>query len=133
MIGYSDQPGQRYLSHEKSNYGNLQETILFSIDEDGHIVQDGTTWRRDREFQEAGSGQSSAPKRDDCKDWIIETIRANGGSLKTRELDDLAKFDGYSAKILRSAKEALKSERTIYYHSEGFGPDKTWFVYLTGT
>lgn len=133
MIGYSDQPGQRYLSHEKSNYGNLQETVLFGIDDAGHIVPDGTTWKRDREFQEAGSGQSSAPKRDDCKEWIVETIRANGGNLKTRELDDLAKLDGYSAKILRTAKEALKADGTIYYKSEGFSQGKVWFIYLSDT
>ena len=133
MIGYSDQPGQRYLSHEKSNYGNLQETLLFSIDDAGQIVPEGSTWKRDREFQEAGSGQSSAPKRDDCKDWIVETISANGGSLRTRELDDLAKLDGYSAKILRSAKEELKAEGVIYYRSKGFSQDKTWYIYLSDT
>ena len=132
MIGYTEQPGQRYLSHEKSNYGNQQETILFSIGENSNIIPEGTTWKRDREFQEAGSGQSSAPKRNDCKEWVIDTIAENGGSLKTRELDDLAKLDGYSAKILRSAKEELKAEGTIYYKGEGF-KDKTWYVFLTHT
>lgn len=131
MIGYTEQPGQRYLSHEKSNYGNLQETVLFGISDEGQIVPDGTTWKRDREYQTEGSGQSSAPKRDDCKDWIVETIRANGGRLKTRELDDLAKLDGYSAKILRTAKEALKADGTIYYKSEGFSQGKVWFIYLS--
>ena len=54
---------------------------------------------------------------------------ANEGSLKTRELEDLAKFDGYSPKTLRSAKDELKTEGKIYYRAEGF-KDKTWYIHL---
>ena len=131
MVGYTEQPGQRYLSHEKSNYGNLQETILFSINDAGMIVPEGATWKRDREYQEAGNSLNSAPKREDCKEWIIGTLQENGGKLKTRELDDLAKMDGYTTKTLRNAKDSLKEEGQIYYKSEGFGQGKTWCIYLS--
>ena len=129
MMGWTEDKGVRYLSQEKCNYGPLQETILFSIDRDGVIHPVGTTWKRDREFQASRKTQNSAPKRNDCKDWILETLMANEGSLKTRELEDLAKFDGYSPKTLRSAKDELKTEGKIYYRAEGF-KDKTWYIHL---
>lgn len=131
MIGYTNEPGQRYLSHEKSNYGELQETILFQI-QDERVVPDGYTWKRDREFQEENGSQNSAPKRNDCKEWIIGTLAANGGILKARELDDLSKMDGYSAKTIRTAKNELKSEGKIYYKAEGF-TDKVWYIHLAAS
>ena len=56
-----------------------------------------------------------------------------GKKTNTVTLDDLAKLDGYSAKILRTAKEALKADGTIYYKSEGFSQGKVWFIYLSDT
>ena len=35
MAGYTEDQGIRYLSNEKNNYAQLQETILFSIDDSG--------------------------------------------------------------------------------------------------
>lgn len=130
MVGYTDKPGQRYLSHEKSNYGELSETILFSI-QDGATVDEGRTWKRDREWQEAGTSPNSAPKRQDCKDWIITRLESENGVMKTRDLEAAAKDEGFTAKIIRQAKDELKDEDRIYYRSVGFGNEKSWNVYLT--
>lgn len=130
MVGYTDKPGQRYLSHEKSNYGELSETILFSI-KDGVIVDEGRTWKRDREWQEAGTSPNSAPKRQDCKDWIITRLESENGVMKTRDLEVAAKDEGFTAKIIRQAKDELKDEDRIYYRSVGFGNEKSWMIYLT--
>lgn len=130
MCGYTDQPGQRYLSHEKSNYGELSETILFSI-KDGAIVDEGRSWKRDREWQEAGTSPNSAPKREDCKDWIIGRLTAEHGSMRIRDLENEARDEGFTAKIIRQAKDQLRNERQIAYASIGFGNNKTWTVYLT--
>lgn len=130
MCGYTDQPGQRYLSHEKSNYGELSETILFSI-KDGAVVEEGRSWKRDREYQEAGTSQNSAPKRHDCVDWILCRLEAENGVMRIRDLETAAKDEGFTSKIIRQAKEELKEQDRIYYRSVGFGNEKTWMVYLT--
>ena len=130
MIGYTDKPGQRCLSHEKSNYGELSQTILFSI-KDGKIIDEGRSWKRDREWQEEGTSPNSAPKRQDCKDWILCRLESENGVMKIRDLEADAKNEGFTAKVIRQAKDALKEEDRIYYRSVGFGNEKAWMVYLT--
>lgn len=48
MVGETEN-GVRYLSHEKCNYGQLAETVLFTLDDKGaHFA--GTTDKREREL-----------------------------------------------------------------------------------
>ena len=129
MCGYTDKPGQRYLSHEKSNYGELSETLLFSI-KDGIIIDEGRTWKRDREWQEAGLNPNTAPKREGCKDWIVGRLQNEKGVMRTRDLESEAKDAGYTAKIIRQAKDELRDEDRIFYKAVGFGNEKIWSVYL---
>ena len=128
MLGYTEEQGVRYLSQEKSNYAELQETRLFSIDDNGQIHLEGTTWKRDREYMTDGAACVSAPNRDDCKSWILNRLDAAGGSMPTKDLEDLAKAEGYSYRTLRRAKDELKHDTEIRYYQIGAGKDKTWYI-----
>lgn len=128
MMDYTDAQGVRYLSQEKSNYAELQETRLFSIDANGHIVPEGTSWKRDKEYQQEKVGDVSAPRREDCKEWILHELEINGGSMLTAELEKRAAADGYSRSTIRRAKDELKHSVDIEYHQAGIGKEKVWFV-----
>ena len=79
MMDWTETEGVRYLSHEKCNYGPLQQTILFSIDSAGIIHSEGKTWKRDRDFQ--GAEVKAMAKREDAKTWIINTLEDRAGKM----------------------------------------------------
>ena len=115
MAGYSDDEGVRYLSNEKNSYAEKQKTLLFSIDENGRAVYEGTTWKRDREFQDDKAISTSAPKREDCRRWMLMRLNSAGGSMLTRQLEDDAKAEGYANATIRRAKDSLKAQGDVFY------------------
>lgn len=86
----------------------MQETILFSIDQDGLIQREGTSWKRDKDYMADAAAATSAPKRDDCKEYILHALDDAGGSMKTKDLEEQAKEAGYSYRTTRRAKDDLK-------------------------
>ena len=130
MMGRTGEPGISYLSHEKSNYGPLQETRLFSVNASGILQPQGFTWKRDRDFiQEKAS--SHAPLREDCKAWIVHQLEESGGQLPIQELSLAASRFGFTDKTLERAKKDLSDAGTISRRSSGFGADKKWMIELT--
>lgn len=130
MAGYTEEQGVRYLSNEKNNYEQLQETILFSIDGLGQIQTEGTTWKRDREFMQEAAFNISAPKREDCKSWILTQLAGLGGSVLTKDLEEKAKLAGYSMSTLRRAKDELKQDGQVKYFHTGGSQDRVWHIQL---
>lgn len=132
MAGYTEEQGVRYLSNEKNNYAELHETLLFSIDDDGQVHTEGTSWKRDREFTQEAAENVSAPKRDDCKAWIINELRAEGGAMPSKELEARAKQAGYSYATLKRSKNELKAGKQIKYFTTGSarGGGKVWHIQL---
>ncbi len=128
MAGFTEDQGIRYLSNEKNNYTELQETILFSIDQDGLIQREGTSWKRDKDYMADAAAATSAPKRDDCKEYILHALDEAGGSMKTKDLEEQAKEAGYSYRTTRRAKDDLKKNGDIKYFSTGFSKEKTWHI-----
>ena len=118
----------RYLSQEKNNYERLQETKLFSIDDDGLIVSEGETWKRDRDFISEFVVSNSAPVVDDIKERILSIIDDNGGMVKISVLEDKLKAEGYKEISIRRAKEKLKQANEITSSSQGFGIEKSWYL-----
>ena len=126
MAGYTQEQGVRYLSNEKNNYAQLQETLLFSVDDDGLLKFEGTTWRRDREYmQEAAFNMA---KRGDCKEWILQTLER--GETPVKELGNKAAAAGYSEHTLRRAKEELRASGEIEIVPTGSPKDgtRTWVI-----
>lgn len=128
MTGFTEEQGIRYLSNEKNNYTELQETILYSFDENGLIQKEGTTWKRDREYMAETISATSAPKRDDCKEYILHALDDAGGSMKTKDLEEQAKEAGYSYITIRRAKDSLKKNGDIRYFQTGSAKEKTWYT-----
>ncbi len=119
--------GLRYLSHEKSNYGPLMDTILFRV-EAGGLVFDSYTSKRDREFMQAAqAARYQAPAREEAKSFILDYLK--DGEKETSDLDEMMKAQGVSGETLKRAKADLKKEGKIIYFSRGFKP-KTHYCKL---
>lgn len=120
--------GVRYISHEKSNWGKLQDSVLFKL-EDGVPIFQSYTKNKDREFVLMDSKfRNEIPAADTAKDFIITTLEENG-QMEVRELDDLAKAVGISSNALKNAKSELSMEKKTHTWSIGFKPKK-WYIAL---
>ena len=133
MMGYTGEQGVRYLSNEKNNYAPLQETILFSINGQGLPRREGTSGKRDREYQLVASAAVAKPKREDCKGALLAALEAAGGSMPSKELEERMSAVGYSVRTVRRAKDDLKAEGRLQYHQTGTKKEKVWHVQLLGT
>lgn len=123
--------GRRYLSQEKNNYGPLQPTRLYTFSDSGLLVPAGLTQKRDREFQ-LQAQPSAAPKREGCKAFLLQKLQENGGSLPAKELEELAREEGFSKITVRRSKEELKAASAIQYsvNSQGRSGPVSWQVQL---
>lgn len=130
MAGFTDEQGVRYLSNEKNNYGQQQETILFTIDDNGQIQKAGTSWKRDRDYIQGSEYSKSAPVREDCKAFILKTLNEAGGSMPTAELEAKASAAGYSFSAIKRAKQELKAEGAVKHFSTGSARngDRVWHI-----
>ena len=132
MVGMTEESGVRYLSNEKNNYTGLQKTKLFSIDDNARVCVCGTTWKRDREYVQETLVATSAPKREDCKEFILSVLGKCGGTAKTADLQQLALDEGYATATITRAKDALKKEDRIHYYKTGTGAGGVWYTTLSG-
>ena len=133
MAGYTENQGVRYLSNEKNNYTQLQETILFSIDETGQIQREGTSWKRDKEYMLDATVAKSAPKREDCKEFILNALLdAPGQCMKTDDLNKKAEEYGYSFSTINRVRGELKKSGVVENYSTGSARkgDRVWYIRL---
>lgn len=130
MAGYTEEQGVRYLSNEKNNYDSLKETLLFSIDGDGQIVPEGTSWKRDREYQQESQFVIAAPKREECTRWLLNRLEAAEGELPVTRLETEATAAGFSRTTLRNAKDALKKDGYIAYRQSYSEGKRQWSLLL---
>ena len=128
MAGFTEEHGIRYLSNEKNNYAQLQETLLFSIDSDEQIHKEGTSWRRDREYIMGAEQAKSSPVREDCKAFIMKTLHEAGGAMPTADLDELTTIEGYSFTAVKRAKQDLKKDGSVTYFHTGGNADRVWHI-----
>lgn len=127
MAGRTKDNNICYLSHEKSNYGRLQRTILFEVTETGVIFK-GTSKRKDRDYMSDNISYSiPSPKLDEAKDFIIENVPEEG--IEVPELEKLAKSAGITVETLRNARAEMKKEKRIKIKQSGFGSSKKWTLY----
>jgi len=128
MAGRTKDEDICYLSHEKSNYGRLQKTILFSVTDDG-IEFRGTSNRKDRDYVADGATITTpSPKLDEAKDFILENV---DGCIEIAELERIAKAAGIAKSTLESARAELRKEHLVKIKPMGFGKDKKWYLYTT--
>lgn len=133
--------GQRYMAHEKANYGRHNDTVLFTLDDEVATFR-GTSELTDRDYvlttQYAGKAQ---PQRSDAKDLILHLLEnfqleddegsfSEPGRMETATLDALLKQSGVSKNTAARAKSELIKEGKIKAVQGGFGKDKKWFTVL---
>jgi len=126
MAGRTKDEDVMYLSHEKSNYGRLQKTILFSVTDEG-IVYKGTSKKKDRDYMaEGGNASAPSPKLDEARDFILENVESY---IEIKELEQMAKAAGITQETLRNARAELKKDNLIKIVCRGFGKEKKWYLY----
>lgn len=128
IAGYTQERNIRYLSHEKSNYGILGETALFTINEGIAELKDFTE-KQDADFvRERDFSAYQAPQRQDAESFIINFLK--GGKKPTAELDEVAKAAGISKNTLGRAKTKLRERQILGIKSEGYGQNKAFYSFL---
>lgn len=128
MAGRTKDDNICYLSHEKSNYGRLQKTILFSVTDKG-IEFRGTTKKKDKDYVAEGTTiNTPSPKLDEAKDFILDNVE---DFIEIGELEKMAKAAGISQDTLKTARAELKKEKLVTVKPMGFGQSKKWFLYTT--
>lgn len=122
----------RYMSHEKSNYGPLQKTIIFDITPDERVSFVDYSELTDRDFVLAASWDTQGKStRSDAKDIILDALRQSNDPVPTAEIDELAQAIGITESTLKRAKTELKKDGVIKFTSTGNGKDKRFYVSLT--
>ncbi len=130
MAGETNEPGIRYLSHEKSNYGQTRSTVLYAID-DEVICFKGYAKKKDKDFvTEIDYNSRQKPQRDEAKAFILDFLE--DGEKEIAELDEMAAAMSISKNALKNAKTDLKRDGKIKTWSIGFNP-KRYFVSLIAT
>lgn len=130
MAGETNEPGIRYLSHEKSNYGKTGNTILYAID-DEVVCFRGYTDKKDKDFvTEIDYNSRQKPHRDEAKEFILEFLK--DGEKEIADLDEMAAAMSISKNALKNAKTDLKRDGKIKTWSIGFNP-KRYFISLIAT
>ena len=128
LISGCTQDDKRYLSHEKSNYGEPGETAIFSIN-DGVAVFAEYSDKKDKDYvQERDYGAKQAPQRQDAEKFITDFLK--NGKKPTSDLDEAAQAAGISKSTLNRAKTELRSRGLLGGRSEGFGNNKVFYSYL---
>lgn len=134
MLGETQEKGVRYLTQEKSNYGRLERTALYTLNDKGIPIFKAYTDKKDRDYVLVESRERSiAPALEDAKEFILDTLRGQK-QMEVSELDGLAKASGISENALKNAKTALKKENVIRTWSVGNGyVGKKYLVSLTAS
>lgn len=131
MVGTTPDEGIRYISQEKSNYGRLSDTVLFSLDGCVPVFKCYSV-KKDKDFIQAETRERNVrPVVDEAKEFIIDTLNKQK-QMEVSELDELAAVSGISKNSLKEAKAALNKEGITHTWSIGFNPKK-YFMSLKAT
>jgi len=119
----------RYITHEKSNWGKLEDSVLYELNY-GVPVFRGYTKKKDREFiLEDSRNKNMAPAAEAAKEFILGTLEEQG-QMEISELDELAKVNGITSNALKNAKAVLKKEGRTHVWSTGYGKSKKFLITL---
>lgn len=113
----------RYISHEKNSYGEPNRTQLCCIGSRG-LYKTGDTDKKDRDFileRDRQAGGRPAVKRKEAEEILLEAIRANGGKMTNKELDNVADQNDITGATLRRARSNLLDTGALERESIGKG------------
>ncbi len=129
MVGETTDEDVRYISHEKSNWGHLESTVLFELNECVPTFK-GYSVKKDKDFILADARERNIrPALEDAKEFIINTLKERK-QMDVSELDDLAKVNGISQNALKGAKAYLSKENVTHTWSVGYRENKKFSISL---
>ena len=129
IAGDTGEGGIKYLSHEKCNYGPLQQTLLYSLDGQRPIFK-GRSDLKDRDYTKEERAPQPSPARDEAKELIVDLLQETGGQMKSAELLDAIKSMGISERTYKRARSELTKDKIIKSHRIGFGENGVNWVSL---
>ena len=129
MLGETSEKGIRYISQEKSNYGQTSKTVLFTTP-NGVATFHSFSTKKDKDFvTERNFTQKEAPKLETAIEMILDVLQ--DGRITEKELRKTLTENGVSNTTYTRAKKKLSSEKKINSFHQGFGSDIVWYVELS--
>ena len=86
-----------------------------------------------KEYMLDATVAKSAPKREDCKEFILSTLRETPGQcMKSDDLTKKAEEYGYSFSTITRVRKELKTESAIETYATGSARkgDRVWYIRL---
>lgn len=99
-----NEEGIKTISHTKSSLGKKGKTIIYDILDDGIVYLD--------QIDAVDLSEDSLNPREEAKDFILNIIRENNGSVSALEIALKAKENNISTSTLNRAKKELKIKST---------------------
>lgn len=131
MAGITGNDGIRYLAHEKCNYDQTMQTVLYTI-EDEVVCFKGYTPQKDRDFVLAAARDSRiAQPRQAAKEFILDFLR--DGEKEVEKLSETAVLHGLTKNAIRNAKAELTQDEMIKIWSTGYGNKKKYHIQLNNS
>lgn len=131
IVGKADENGTRYISHEKSNYAQQKDTVLFKLIDEVVTFQQYTD-KRDRDFVlSAGKAKREKPATEEAENFIVSYLDEQGGSCDLKDMNSIATVCGIKGYAMKEAKQKLKEEGKIKIESisKGQGKGFEWKVF----
>lgn len=130
MMGETNDDEIRYISHEKSNYGPLALTTLFSI-ESGKVLFKDFSDLKDADFIAAKPKQTTQRKKsiqqEDAQAFILDYLQ-DGCRKEICDVDQAALQKGHSRNAIQKAKNILTKSGKIIHTSSGVAKTKKHFL-----
>ena len=131
MMGYTEEEGIRYLSHEKSNYGEQQDTILYSINQDGIMVREGSSRKRDCDYVAAAGKGRKENRVEVCKRDILKLLtEAPEHIMRSPALKEEIRRRGHTEVTYNRARSELSEDGHIRNEQINSSSMRGWFVRL---
>lgn len=126
MGNCNDDEKTRYISHEKSSYGEPIRTALCRIDSSG-LYRVGSTDKKDYDFcheRDRHSGGRPSAKLDEAKALIVDILsQQEGWCADAKTINSIAKNNGIKEHTISRARKELQDEGTIEQYHIGSGAD----------
>ncbi len=133
-----DEQKTKYISHEKSSYGERLPTQLFRIEESNHgvkVIRCGETTKSDRDFvleRDKHPGGRPAVYRDEAQNFILDMLARAGGSMDGKQLALIAEQNDIKKRTFERARAALNEDGRIEIIHTGHGKDFAAIYKLNG-
>lgn len=130
IVGDAGQENIRYISHEKSNFGPMQDTLLVSI-EDGGVRLCGITKNKDRDYVMCGRGRkTNSSELEKCMLDYMEVLRQHDGTWDSEKVKQTLYASHFSKSLVQRAVHTLKDRGLIAQGPVGPNNNRKWVDHI---